>query len=126
MGVTSDGVQHGGRRGQCDADHCWSQVDDAIGRPQMKGDGTDRQQRPSDAGEFECSDDPPLDRRHPEVVADRKGFGDTEEFDARRESEQRCEQQRHDYGGGVHQRRLRLPRAPSAENDPFVSDDAAQ
>ena len=32
MGATSEGVQHGGRHGQCDADHGRDHLGDAIGR----------------------------------------------------------------------------------------------
>ena len=81
------------------------------GEADRRGDSDRRpeqpDQHPGDTGEFERADDPPLDRRHPEMIADREGLGDAEKFDARREREERCEQQRHDYGGGVHQRRLR-------------------
>ena len=57
-----------------------------------------------DAGEFARADEPPLQRLDPEVVADRQGLGDAEQFDARGEGEERRKQDRHDYGGGVHHR----------------------
>ena len=80
MRATSDGVQYGSRSAQCDADHGGNDLRHAIGRAEVKGDRTDRQQREPDrsrdtdrgpqqpgqhsrhAREFERADDTPLDR----------------------------------------------------------------
>jgi len=85
---------------------------DGTDRQQHQTDGSgDSDRRPQqahehtgDACEFASSDEPPLQRLDTEVVADRQGLGDAEEFDARGEGEQRRKQDRHDYGCGVHHR----------------------
>jgi len=132
--ATSECVKSGRDDRECDTDHRRSGVGHAIGRPNVEGDGADRQQCEADrrgdtdgrphqsheyprhAGEFACTDEPPLKGFDAEMVADGKGPGDPEQFDARREREEHREQRGHYHGGGVHHQQGRSSRASGRRN----------